>query len=47
MTKENTSVEIHRILDTQVRFKDCFASKASREIMLYRFFNGSKLEFPF
>ena len=32
------------------RFKtsiDCKASKASNEIMLNRFYNGDKIEFPF
>ena len=26
---------------------DCKVSKASKEIMLHRFFNGKKIEFPF
>ena len=26
---------------------ECFASEASKEIMLHRFFKGNKLEFPF
>ena len=47
MSKEKNNVEIYKKLDSQLRFKDCFVSKASREIMLDRFFKGSKLEFPF
>ena len=26
---------------------DCKVSKASKEIMLHRFFNGKEIEFPF
>ena len=47
MSKSKYNIELNKKLDSQLRFRDCFVSKASREIMLDRFFKGSKLEFPF
>ena len=38
---KKTSIDTFKILD------DCKVSKASKEIMLDRFYNGKVIEFPF
>ena len=47
MSKQKNNLEIYKKSNPQLRYRDCFVSKASKEIMLDRFFEGSKLEFPF
>ena len=47
MEKVSQSLISSRLIYYEINNKDCFASKASIEIMLDRFFNGEKLEFPF
>ena len=47
MQIDKTRIDLTQISNYKMNKENCFASKASREIMLYRFFNGEKLEFPF
>ena len=37
----------NRSLDMFNSSNDCKVSKASNEIMLHRFYNGNRIEFPF
>ena len=47
MQLDKTRIDLTQISNYKMNKENCFVSKASREIMLHRFFKGRKLEFPF
>jgi len=47
MQIDKSRIDLNKISNYKMISEDCFASNASREIMLHRFFKGRKLEFPF
>ena len=47
MQIDKTRIDFNQISNYKMINENCFASNASREIMLHRFFKGRKLEFPF